>query len=923
MFKKPNLIRLYALLFCSLLFAAQLSAQVSINQDNSNPDPSAMLDIKSNARGLLIPRLSSVQRAGIAAPATGLMVYDITTNSFWFYNGTAWKEITLNTDNQMLSLTGTTLAIEDGNSVDLAGIDTDTDDQTLSLSGTTLTIADGNSVDLASIDTDTDTDDQNLSLTGTTLAIEDGNSVDLAGIDTDTDDQTLSLSGTVLSIEGGNSVDLGTLPGDNDWTLSGSDLYNANAGNVGIGTASPDATARLHLDIGSSFNQGFLATGDASGSATVPNLGAGNRMMFYPGKAAFRAGRVTGTQWDQANTGFRSTAFGTNTTASGVSSTAMGEGTTASDSYSTAMGRNTIAGATVSTAMGEQTTASGYASTAMGSLSTASGFASTAMGEQTTASGYAAAATGFLTTASGNYSVAQGDHTKATGTLSTAIGKNIEARGDYSVAIALNDQNGTVVTKDNTMAIMGGNVGIGTTNPNATARLHVNLGSSTSDGFMVSGTFDNAATSPNLSSGSYMMFYPGKAAFRAGLIYANGTQWNDVNVGYISTAFGNNTLASGNYSTAFGRDTKATGALSTAMGELSTASGDYSTALGANAVASGNYSTAFGNSTLASNGSSTAFGRNTQATGAISTAMGGQTTASGDYSTAMGNQTTASGLYATAMGFKTKATGDNALAIGENIEAQGSHSIAIALDNQAGTVVSQNNTMAILGGDIGIGTANPQSRFHAEGPANGAGDSDFVAIIRNTQTSALNGTRYNGLKIQAGKTLNNNADSRMIAFYRTDNIEIGSIRQNNSNTVSYNTSSDIRLKQHIVPTHYSIADLMRVEVRDYEFRAEPGQPHTGFIAQQLYEVYPHAVAKGSDDVKTNPWMVDYGQMTPLLVKAIQDQQAIIEAQKLEIDALKEQNDKLASQNSAFGQRLEQIEAALRRSATGNPAVSEK
>ncbi len=50
-----------------LLTAATLSAQVSVNQDNATPDPSAMLDVKSSDKGLLIPRMSTAQRDAIAA----------------------------------------------------------------------------------------------------------------------------------------------------------------------------------------------------------------------------------------------------------------------------------------------------------------------------------------------------------------------------------------------------------------------------------------------------------------------------------------------------------------------------------------------------------------------------------------------------------------------------------------------------------------------------------------------------------------------------------------------------------------------------------------------------------------------------------------------------------------------------------------
>lgn len=66
---------------------------VAINEDATRSNPSAMLDVKSENRGVLIPRLSSTQRTSISSPAKGLVVFDITTNSFWYFTGIAWKEI--------------------------------------------------------------------------------------------------------------------------------------------------------------------------------------------------------------------------------------------------------------------------------------------------------------------------------------------------------------------------------------------------------------------------------------------------------------------------------------------------------------------------------------------------------------------------------------------------------------------------------------------------------------------------------------------------------------------------------------------------------------------------------------------------------------------------------------------------------------
>ena len=112
------------------------------------------------------------------------------------------------------------------------------------------------------------------------------------------------------------------------------------------------------------------------------------------GKSAFRAGEVTGSQWNDSNVGDHSVAFGANATASGGRSTAMGFGTTASGVRSTAMGRETTASGEDATAMGRRTTASGDRSTAMGSFTTASGEESTAMGDNTTASGSGSMAAG-------------------------------------------------------------------------------------------------------------------------------------------------------------------------------------------------------------------------------------------------------------------------------------------------------------------------------------------------------------------------------------------------------------------------------------------------------------------------------------------------------------------------------------------------
>jgi len=82
-------------LFVVFAFTATLCfAQNNIGIGTVSPDASAMLDVTSTSKGMLIPRMTSGQRTGIASPATGLLVFDLNTGSFWFKNSTGWVELT-------------------------------------------------------------------------------------------------------------------------------------------------------------------------------------------------------------------------------------------------------------------------------------------------------------------------------------------------------------------------------------------------------------------------------------------------------------------------------------------------------------------------------------------------------------------------------------------------------------------------------------------------------------------------------------------------------------------------------------------------------------------------------------------------------------------------------------------------------------
>ncbi len=247
-------------------------------------------------------------------------------------------------------------------------------------------------------------------------------SADDADADPTNELQVLSISNDTIYLSDGGKV---KLPAGNAMSLD----------------AAYDNGRTITADAGAfeiNGNSGVLFTGTFGSSDTPPASGAGTRMMWYPAKAAFRAGGVNSTQWDSPNIGNYSVALGYYNLASGDRSTALGQETKAQGNSSTAMGYRAIAGELASTAMGHTTTASGDASSALGYKTTASGKHSTATGQETTASGINSTAMGDSTDAIGFASTAMGYKTTASGDASTTIGYNTEASGKYSTAMGVN-----------------------------------------------------------------------------------------------------------------------------------------------------------------------------------------------------------------------------------------------------------------------------------------------------------------------------------------------------------------------------------------------------------------------------------------------------------------------------------------------------
>jgi hypothetical protein len=184
-----------------------------------------------------------------------------------------------------------------------------------------------------------------------------------------------------------------------------------------------------------------------------------------------------------------------------------------------------------------------------------------------------------------------------------------------------------------------------------------------------------------------------------------------------------------------------------------------------------------------------------------------------------------------------------------------------------------------------------QNGAYLIGPASGSGiyqeirgnSSGGTAILLNNTQASDAGT---GTVIKNGMT--SGTFGATLAYTDGANQVGGFVSHNTSaDTVSYTNSSDARLKTKF--EHFDGLELLaKMQPLKYERFSDPGVKEIGFVAQDLYEVYPQAVTQGGEDPKTRPWGIDYGKLTPVLAQAIQELKAELDEAKAEIAILKQQ-----------------------------------
>ncbi|MGE4131847.1 MAG: tail fiber domain-containing protein, partial [Bdellovibrionales bacterium] len=224
--------------------------------------------------------------------------------------------------------------------------------------------------------------------------------------------------------------------------------------------------------------------------------------------------------------------------------------------------------------------------------------------------------------------------------------------------------------------------------------------------------------------------------------------------------------------------------------------------------------------------------------------------------------------------------------------------------------IAQTERMRIAtSGNVGIGTTGPSNRLEVRDTQ----ASNAVGLIYNTNT----GASAEGVRVRIDATTP--GTSNLYAnFQKSGGTTIGSISGDGAGGIQYNMASDRRLKGNIRDTHYGIADLMKIRVRDYYYLGHNVDTN-GFIAQELYEAYPPAVSKPEDETK-QWWQVDYGRLTPLLVKGVQDVYGLCEMSKTQIEDLSRRLASVEQSNARQDQELQSLRNRAEKAEQENRAI---
>ena len=591
--------------------------------------------------------------------------------------------------------------------------------------------------------------------------------------------QVLNISNDTLYLTDGGQVYLGAY--NNVWTTHGNDIYNSNTKNVGVGIEDPMGKFVIQGDTAVSDTLPLFEVKNKDGITVFAVYDGGVRVYVNDDPAKANNNKsgfaIGGYRLDKSVTNeyMRITPDSVriyikendsnkdNNSKGGFAIGGYRLDKTTPDDYFNIFGTDTLQTINPSQprilwyplkeaflagrvliespdSVGQNSFATGYESKAIGTASQALGFHARSYGANSIAIGNYANAEGDNSFAFGDSTIAKGYGSYAFGSTgvdsNTVQGMNIVrqtiARGSYSFAM------GFGAYADSTASIAMGAVS------SALGSHSVAIG-------LWDTTFAPLSYAIGIENKTYGIYSLALGSLNK--TYGDG-----------SFSIGQYNVSNGNGATTFGTACYADGDGAFAIGISDTASAGGALAMGYQTKASGLAATSFGSNTISSGIVSTSFGNSTMASGMFATAFGTATVASGGTSTAFGTNTAAIGAVTTAFGSGTIAEGINSTVFGKNMTVNGDYSFGINLGNGSTPyATTQNNSMIIMGGKVGIGTLAPARALHV--------------YSLSAPVSRLTLSNNNGTLIEFW------AKSSAIAFIPSS---VGSITVNNG-TVSYNT----------------------------------------------------------------------------------------------------------------------------------------
>lgn len=465
--------------------------------------------------------------------------------------------------------------------------------------------------------------------------------------------------------------------------------------------------------------------------------------------------------------------------------------------------------------------------------------------------------------------------------------------------------------------------------------------------------------------GTKQIWYPKKSALRSGTIDSatldlntilgvvglptyTGDEWDDANIGDLSTSFGFDTVASGMYSTAIGGASIASGALSGSIGIYNAVTGDYSLAIGGfnyvegernvvigladlgfggcginSVIPSKNFVVGCGNSvpgpgdlqTILGNGN-TSVGSGNFIAGGSNEAYAGQiliagvdnvvyspdsiaigsvnsvddTFTSTGFAGAFGRLNIVDGYQSMALGYSNYISGNNSLALGRNAAVNNDYSLSINLDNS--------NTVGMdVTGDHSIGI--------------------------NMDTSSYTLAQSNAMAIMGGDVgINTVAPAYTLEVVDRYGADTPASFTGTSGTCTVDTFgggwscvSDEKLKTNILGITGGLDTIMQLNGVTYNWKTSPeGQAVSGFIAQEVEKILPNLVSEMPDGTKS----LNKDGILPYLVEAIKEQNGKIDGinsqladQGLQINSLSEELKALTTRVNQNTSEIESLKARVK------------